>query len=186
MKPLRAGALALLLPLAVLTGTPSVASAQEPPPPDAWDSAQYAPADDAPDPAQYQHALSSYGRWISAPPYGVVWQPAVSYGWQPYVQGYWAWSPYGWTWVSAEPWSWTFHYGRWTLLPTGWVWVPGSVWGPAWVDWYYDDGFVGWAPLTPFGTHVTVINSFVFVRSNDFCSRRLRYATVDWRHVPDR
>ena len=67
------------------------------------------------------------------------------------------------------------------------MWVPGTVWGPAWVDWYWGDGYVGWAPLSPFAvTHVTVVNHFVFVREHDFCSRRLNHVIVDHRHVPGR
>ena len=126
--------------------------------------------EDAPDPDEYRDDLSSYGDWYDVPDYGVVWRPTYVAGWQPYVDGYWAWTSYGWTWVSYEPWAWTLHYGRWVVLPArGWVWIPGTIWGPAWVDWYWGDGYVGWAPLSPFG-HVTVINQFVFVHERDFCS----------------
>jgi hypothetical protein len=114
-----------------------------------------------------------------------VWRPEVAYGWRPYVDGYWAWTPYGWTWVSSEPWAWTLHYGRWGFVPAlGWVWVPGSVWGPAWVDWFWGDGFVGWAPLPPFGALV-VIDQFVFVHAADFCHPHLATVVVDHRLVPD-
>ncbi|HYR97052.1 MAG TPA: DUF6600 domain-containing protein, partial [Candidatus Binatus sp.] len=151
-----------------------------------YDDGQYdeaaGPDDEAPDPEE----LAPYGSWVDDGQYGRVWHPAVSVGWAPYVDGYWAWTPYGWTWVSYEPWAWTFHYGRWALLPVGWVWVPGHVWGPAWVDWFWADGFVGWAPLSPFGTHVTVINQFVFVHERDFCSRRLDRTVVDHHLVPHR
>jgi hypothetical protein len=140
------------------------------------------PDDEAPEPEEYEGNLAPYGNWVDDDEYGRVWHPSVSVGWSPYVDGYWTWTPYGWTWVSYEPWAWTFHYGRWALLPVGWVWVPGSVWGPAWVDWFWQDGFVGWAPLPPFATHVTVVDRFVFVRENDFCSRRLGRAILD-RHV---
>jgi len=61
-----------------------------------------------------------------------------------------------------------FTYGRWALSPVfGWVWVPGDVWGPAWVDWFSGDGFVGWAPLSPFGG--VVVSNFVFVNEANFC-----------------
>jgi hypothetical protein len=151
----------------------------------AYDAGDYdeapGPDDEAPDP----RALAPYGSWVDGGDYGRVWRPSVTVGWAPYVDGYWAWTPYGWTWVSYEPWAWTFHYGRWALLPVGWVWVPGTVWGPAWVDWYWGAGFVGWAPLSPFGTHVTVINQFVFVHERDFCSRRLARTVVDHHLVPN-
>jgi hypothetical protein len=128
-------------------------------------------------------ALDPYGSWMDDATYGRVWEPSVRVGWAPYVDGYWTWTPAGWTWGSFEPWAWTFHYGRWVLLPVGWVWVPGSVWGPAWVDWFWGDGFVGWAPLSPFG--VTVINQFVFVHDRDFCSRNLARLVVDHHLVPN-
>jgi hypothetical protein len=152
---------------------------EAPPPPEGYD-------DQAPPPEQYDDSLSPYGSWGDDPQYGRIWRPAVAYGWQPYVDGQWVWSPYGWTWVSYEPWAWTFHYGRWVYVSAfGWSWVPGYVWGPAWVDWYWGDGFVGWAPLSPFATHVTVVNQFVFVRERDFCARRLRPVLFDHRRVPD-
>ena len=176
MRPLRPCVLALSL---VLAGAPLGAAQDYDTPGDAApevgdDTPE--PGDDppdvgdsAPDPGDYQDALAPYGTWNDTDAYGRIWQPAVAVGWQPYVQGHWAWTPYGWTWISYEPWGWTFHYGRWMLLPAGWYWVPGTVWGPAWVDWYWGDGFVGWAPLSPFATHVTVINHFVFVHVAHFC-----------------
>src|SRR5438034_9805608 len=98
-----------------------------------------------------RQALAPYGAWVADGSYGHVWQPAVGEEWQPYVDGSWAWTGDGWTWESDEPWGWTLHYGRWALSPAfGWVWVPGDIWGPAWVDWFSGDGFVGWAPLSPF------------------------------------
>jgi hypothetical protein len=175
--------LVLLLPPTLLGALPAHAQEDE-----GWDAGAYddgaydeapGPDDEAPDPA----ALGAYGSWTDDGTYGRVWRPSVALGWEPYVDGYWAWTPYGWTWVSYEPWSWTFHYGRWAEASVGWVWVPGSVWGPAWVDWYWGDGFVGWAPLPPFG--VTVINQFVFVHERDFCSRHLARTVVDHHLVPN-
>ncbi len=148
------------------------------------DGGQYA-ADTAPDPRSYGEALDPYGSWIDDDQYGRSWQPAVSVDWAPYTDGYWAWTPYGWTWVSSEPWGWTFHYGRWALLPGGWAWVPGTIWGPAWVDWFWGDGFVGWAPLPPFATQVLVIEEFVFVHEGDFCSHDLVHQVVNHHLVPD-
>lgn len=172
------GALApcfLGLLLLVLAAAPAVA----------WDDDDY--EDTAPDPEAYEEELAPYGEWAEDPDYGPVWQPVVAYGWRPYVDGYWAWTSYGWTWISSEPWAWTFHYGHWAPTPAlGWVWVPGTVWGPAWVDWYWGDGYVGWAPLSPFATHVSVINHFVFVREADFCGRGLSHNVVHHHLVPDR
>ena len=148
------------------------------------DGGQYA-ADTAPDPSSYGEALDPYGSWIDDDQYGRVWEPAVSVGWAPYTDGSWAWTPYGWTWVSSEPWAWTFHYGRWALLPAGWAWVPGTVWGPAWVDWFWGDGFIGWAPLAPFATQVIAIDEFVFVHEGDFCSHDLVHTVVNHHLVPD-
>src|SRR5207253_11242825 len=81
--------------------------------------------------------------------------------------------------------AWTFHYGRWALLPAGWAWVPGTVWGPAWVDWFWGDGFIGWAPLAPFATQVIAIDEFVFVHEGDFCSHDLVHTVVNHHLVPD-
>jgi hypothetical protein len=175
MLPIRLVVLAAALALA-----PACAVAQSGPPPPAYGDYQETPAPD-----DYDAALSPHGMWAHDAQYGRIWRPAVAVGWQPYVDGYWAWSPYGWTWVSYEPWAWTFHYGRWAYVPAfGWSWIPGYVWGPAWVDWYWGDGFVGWAPLSPFGVHVTSFNHFIFVREHDFCSRRLHRAVYDHRRLP--
>jgi hypothetical protein len=72
--------------------------------------------------------------------------------------------------------------------------VPGNAWGPAWVDWFSGDGFVGWAPLAPFGGAV-IIENFVFVHNADFCARNIRHLAInhhflphqviqDWQHRP--
>jgi hypothetical protein len=134
-------------------------------------------------PGDYGQALAPYGTWVDDGTYGQVWEPTTDQDWQPYVDGSWDWTGDGWTWDSDEPWAWTLHYGRWVLSPTfGWVWVPGDVWGPAWVDWFSGDGFVGWAPLTPLGG--VVINNFVFVDEAHFCDANLRHAVLDVNHVP--
>jgi hypothetical protein len=140
--------------------------------------------DDAPDPDDYESALEPHGGWYDVPTYGRVWQPRVVGGWSPYTDGRWVWTAYGWTWVSIEPWAWTFHYGRWALAPSyGWVWVPGTVWGPAWVDWVYYDGYVGWAPLGPFGWRAG-FDDYWFVRDGEFCNPRLRSAYVRHDRLP--
>jgi len=141
---MRSGA-ACGLALVVLCGASVPLFAQE----DDAESAGQAAAEVAP--GDYQQALAPYGAWVDDGSYGHVWQPAVGEEWQPYVDGSWAWTGDGWTWESDEPWGWTLHYGRWALSPAfGWVWVPGDIWGPAWVDWFSGDVFVGWAPLSPF------------------------------------
>jgi hypothetical protein len=70
------------------------------------------------------------------------------------MYGRWVWSDYGWYWASDEPFGWAvYHYGRWYYDDYyGWIWVPGDVWGPAWVEWRYDDDYIGWAPLSPYAT----------------------------------
>jgi hypothetical protein len=175
--PLAAAALALLMAAGC---APVRAEVPYGPPDDGYAAEPYDP-EAAPDPDDYRDELGSYGQWYDDPRYGAVWHPHAP-GWQPYSDGYWAWTSYGWTWVSYEPWAWTLHYGRWVTRPVGWVWVPGTVWGPAWVDWYWGNGYVGWAPLSPFG-HVTVINSFVFVHERNFCSRDVRHHFVHHRHI---
>jgi hypothetical protein len=141
------------------------------------------PTDQAPAPDQYEEALRPYGSWQADSQYGRFWRPGVPSGWQPYLDGQWVWTRYGWTWASYEPWSWTFHYGRWSYLPAwGWGWFPGSTWGPAWVRWSTYGGYVGWAPLSPFGA--PGFNRYVFVRDYDFCAPRLRHHFIRYDRVP--
>jgi len=33
----------------------------------------------------------------------------------------------------------------------GWYWIPMNMWGPAWVNWWWDDMYFGWAPLSYWG-----------------------------------
>ena len=74
--------------------------------------------------------LNYYGNFFNAPGYGMVWQPYfVSMGWDPFMDGGWAWYPgSGYTWVSAYPWGWTpYHCGSWLYGPSfGWAWQPGG------------------------------------------------------------
>jgi hypothetical protein len=96
--------------------------------------------------------LAPYGHWYESPSYGWVWAPAgVSASWRPYLDGHWVYTEVGWTWVSDDPWGWAaYHYGRWYFDPVlGWVWVPDTEWAPAWVSFYYGDGWIGWSPLPP-------------------------------------
>jgi hypothetical protein len=100
----------------------------------------------------FHDRLAVHGDWISLAHHGWVWTPRhVAHGWRPYLAGHWVFTDADWTWISEEPWGWaTYHYGRWLFeRPYGWMWVPATVWGPAWVDWRWGGGYVGWAPLPP-------------------------------------
>ena len=99
----------------------------------------------------FHQTLAPHGRWLVAASYGDVWVPNVAAGWEPYVDGDWAYTDYGWTWVSDDSWGdIPYHYGTWAWVdPYGWVWIPGTVWAPAWVTWAYTDDYVGWAPVPP-------------------------------------
>jgi hypothetical protein len=102
----------------------------------------------------FYSSLSNYGEWIESD-YGSAWRPMnVMHGWRPYLNGRWVWTDYGWYWVSNEPFGWaTFHYGRWNYDDYyGWIWIPDYDWGPAWVEWCYNDDYIGWAPLSSYAT----------------------------------
>ncbi len=105
--------------------------------------------------SDYEGELDENGEWTYLAPYGNVWVPnGVDEDWRPYYNGRWTWLPIsGWTWWPYEPWGWsTFHYGRWHWgLDLGWYWIPMSMWGPGWVDWWWDDFYFGWAPLSYWG-----------------------------------
>jgi len=105
--------------------------------------------------SDYEAELDESGEWTYLPPYGNVWVPGgVDEDWRPYYNGRWTWLPLsGWTWWPYEPWGWsTFHYGRWHWgLDIGWYWIPMNIWGPAWVNWWWDDYYFGWAPLSYWG-----------------------------------
>ena len=107
----------------------------------------------------FYQPLAGHGQWIEVEPGLVVWRPVhVRPGWRPYLEGRWVWTDYGWYWVSHEPFGWAvFHYGRWYYDDYyGWVWMPDDVWGPAWVEWRYNDAYIGWAPLPPYASfHIT-------------------------------
>ena len=105
--------------------------------------------------SDFEGELDEYGEWTYLAPYGNVWIPnGVDNDWRPYNNGRWSWLPLsGWTWWPYEPWGWsTSHYGRWHWgLDLGWYWIPMNMWGPAWVDWWWDDFYFGWAPLSYWG-----------------------------------
>jgi hypothetical protein len=83
----------------------------------------------------YQYGASDlnyYGQYVDVAGYGYCWQPyGVNLGWDPFMNGYWAFSPpFGYVWVSSYPWGWMpYRYGRWVFINgRGWFWQPGS-WG---------------------------------------------------------
>jgi hypothetical protein len=142
------------------------------------------PQDDAY--VEFRDVLAPYGEWVSTPvcgrQYGPVWVPATSVvgrNFMPYATGgEWVPTDQGWSFVSDWDFGWaTFHYGRWCAdARLGWVWVPGTQWAPAWVDWRYGGGYVGWAPLPPAGVSLHE-DFYVFVDRPSFASRRVtRYA----------
>jgi hypothetical protein len=140
--------------------------------------------DDRPDPDEYEESLGPYGYWVDDAQFGRVWRPHMHWEWRPYVDGQWTWTSYGWTWASDYPWGWTHHYGRWGFSASfGWVWTPGYVWGPAWVDWYWGDGYVGWAPLGPVGFAV-VPSYWTYVHDYSFCAPRIHNVIVVHNHLP--
>ncbi len=128
--------------------------------------------------------LSPHGTWIEIDAGLVVWRPAfVRRGWAPYSMGRWVWTEYGWYWDSYEAFGHiVYHYGRWYYDDYyGWIWIPDYEWAPAWVEWRYDDYYIGWAPLPPYavfsintGIHFThdfhyPYHHWHFVRFNNFC-----------------
>jgi len=136
------------------------------------------------DTQQFEQPLAVHGRWVTVATYGRAWVPVgVAAGWRPYTLGHWVWTDYGWTWASDEPFGWaTYHYGRWLFTADfGWVWLPGSVWAPAWVDWRFGGGYIGWAPLPPrhgfrfalrvshFDHYAIPATYFNFCVERDFC-----------------
>jgi hypothetical protein len=103
----------------------------------------------------YESELDQNGEWSYLAPYGNVWVPSgIDADWRPYYNGRWTWlGVSGWTWLPYDSWGWaTFHYGRWHWgLDLGWYWIPMNMWGPGWVDWWWDDFYFGWAPMSYWG-----------------------------------
>lgn len=131
----------------------------------------------------YTH-LSPYGIWMEFDDGLIAWRPTIMRrGWAPYSYGRWIWTDYGWYWDSYESFGYiTYHYGRWHYDDYyGWIWIPGYDWAPAWVEWRYNDDFIGWAPLPPYavfslniGIHfsinfVTPYNHWHFVTYDRLC-----------------
>ncbi|MCB1058163.1 MAG: FecR domain-containing protein [Acidobacteria bacterium] len=91
--------------------------------------------------------LDDYGSWVRVED-RVAWRPRAADDWRPYWKGRWVYTPAGMTWVSYEPWGWVpYHYGTWDYSPVyGWLWYPGSRFAPAYVTWYWGDGYAAWVP----------------------------------------
>lgn len=132
----------------------------------------------------FYSSLAPYGNWIEISGGVTVWRPEnINSSWQPYREGYWIWTNDGWYWESNEPFGYiTYHYGRWYYDDYyGWIWVPDNQWAPAWVEWRYDDDYIGWAPLPPyagfsisFGINFTTnyyspFSHWHFVKYRHFC-----------------
>ncbi len=133
-------------------------------------SQRYLPAEYS----DYENELAEYGNWAYEEPYGNVWVPRVSYSsWRPYEYGRWVWYPIiGWTWVSYDSWGWcTSHFGRWGWrLGLGWYWIPQNHWGwgPAWVDWFWDNNYYGWCPLSYWDYPAVILNNIFFGRRHNY------------------
>lgn len=128
--------------------------------------------------------LSPYGSWIEVDYGVVVWRPTIiRVNWMPYQMGNWVWTYDGWYWDSYEPFGFiTYHYGRWYYDDYyGWLWYPDYEWAPAWVEWRYDNNYIGWAPLHPYAsfsisigifwsnTYYSPYHHWHFVTFNYFC-----------------
>lgn len=175
--PLAAGAALVILALAhtgcvetVYVRPPPPAPMPPPPPPAPAQQVVVVDDDDVVVDDFYE-PLGYYGVWVDTPYYGRVWQPAPDMAgpdfWPYASDGHWATNSRGdWVFVSRyhAQWGWaTYHYGRWVWSDMyGWVWIPGRRWAPAWVEWRYGGGHVGWAPMGPPGV-VIVEHHFVFV-----------------------
>jgi len=141
--------LMMILALIGFSNTTSVSAPPASQDPSVDASASFGDADN------FYGALAPYGEWLELDAGFYAWRPThVRYGWRPYLHGRWAWTDYGWYWMSNEPFGWaTCHYGRWYSDDNyGWVWVPDRTWGPAWVEWRYNDDYLGWAPLPPYAS----------------------------------
>ena len=133
--------------------------------------------------SEYEEELDRNGHWVYERPYGNVWVPNVTYSdWRPYLYGRWVWYPViGWTWVPYESWGWSvYHYGRWHWrFGLGWYWIPRHHWRPAWVHWWWDGDYIGWAPLSWYNRPVLVVNNVFYDRYDDrFFSAHNRAMTI--------
>lgn len=123
-----------------------------------------AEGDDVGSVEDFDEPLAAHGDWVEVEGQGRVWQPkadVVGDDFEPYATGG--------EWVKDDDdnyvfqskwdadWGWaTFHYGRWGFHDDyGWYWVPGTEYAPAWVEWRYGGGYVGWVPMAPAGVVYT-------------------------------
>ncbi len=136
----------------------------------------------------FYSSLKTHGIWIDIGFGTPVWRPTIiKRNWSPYFYGQWVYTNYGWYWDSYEPFGFiVYHYGRWYYDDYyGWIWIPDYEWAPAWVDWRYDDDYIGWAPLSPYavfyiniGIHYTYdyfvpYNHWNYVKYNRFCENNV-------------
>jgi hypothetical protein len=129
--------------------------------------------------------LAPYGSWIEVDYGVVVWRPTIIHtNWTPYNVGRWVWTYDGWYWDSYEPFGHvTYHYGRWYYDDYyGWLWYPDYEWAPAWVEWRYDNDYIGWAPLHPYATFSISIGIFW---SNVYYSPYYHWNFVTYNHFCD-
>lgn len=148
--------------------------------------AEALPEDDETAIVTFRPVLEPHGYWVDDPSYGSVWVPnraIVGVGFQPYVTGgHWATTDEGYYWVSDWDWGWApFHYGRWVFTGSyGWAWIPGAQYSPAWVEWRYGNGYMGWAPARPVhhwrGGHAVAWNGgyepgYVYTQHDHFFER---------------
>jgi hypothetical protein len=148
--------------------------------------AEALPEDDESAVVTFRPVLEPHGYWVDDPSYGNVWVPnraIVGVGFQPYVTGgHWATTDEGYYWVSDWDWGWApFHYGRWVFTGSyGWAWIPGARYAPAWVEWRYGNGYMGWAPARPVhywrGGHAVAWNGgyepgYVYTQHDHFFER---------------
>jgi hypothetical protein len=141
--------------------------------------------DDYGENGDFYASLSPYGTWIELNNRVTVWRPLhVLRDWAPYRYGHWMWTNDGWYWDSDEPFgSIVYHYGRWyNDNYYGWIWVPDNVWAPAWVEWRYNDSYIGWAPLSPYASFSIGIG-IRFTRAYETSISFWHF--VDYRHMCD-
>jgi hypothetical protein len=146
----------------------------------------------------FYSSLSPYGEWIDLQDGVTAWRPNnISPDWKPYSIGRWSWTNNGWYWDSDEPFGWaTYHYGRWYNDENyGWIWVPDYEWAPAWVEWRYDNDYIGWAPLPPYASFSSNLGirfslgwhshyrSWNFVNYGHFCDFHINRFFMDERRV---
>ena len=116
----------------------------------------------------FEYELDENGDWVQNEEFGNVWVPrGMDSDWRPYYYGRWDWLPMaGWSWLPYEPWGWsTYHYGRWHWgMNLGWYWIPTYMWGPAWVNWWWDYDYFGWAPMSYWGYPGIIIDNFYYGR----------------------